>query len=180
MQENLERLRSELAAAMAGLNEAEMGWRPEKRPEAWTIAQIVQHLLLTYGATRGAMRARLEKGTPTKGSPSMAQRAGQFAVTKLGYFPQGRKAPPQVEPAAEMEPRSGEAMVEEMEGSLREMSRMLDEAEARFGSGRCVTHVVLGPMSIEQWRSFHLAHGLHHVKQIRSIREQHGGGVAKA
>jgi hypothetical protein len=33
---------------------------------------------------------------------------------------------------------------------------------------------VLGPLSMQQWRKFHLIHGRHHLKQIARIRaEQH-------
>ena len=37
----------------------------------------------------------------------------------------------------------------------------------------------LGPLSIDQWRKFHLVHGLHHVKQIRRLRSEFGNGSAK-
>ncbi|MGZ7099671.1 MAG: DUF1569 domain-containing protein [Candidatus Angelobacter sp.] len=33
-------------------------------------------------------------------------------------------------------------------------------------------HPVLGPLTAAEWRKFHLVHGLHHVKQIRSLRER--------
>jgi hypothetical protein len=32
-------------------------------------------------------------------------------------------------------------------------------------------HPILGPLTGGQWRKFHLVHGLHHVKQIRRLRE---------
>jgi hypothetical protein len=34
-------------------------------------------------------------------------------------------------------------------------------------------HVILGPLTVKQWKKFHLAHGLHHLKQIRRRKEMH-------
>jgi hypothetical protein len=33
--------------------------------------------------------------------------------------------------------------------------------------------MILGPLTIRQWRKFHLIHGRHHIKQIRAIRAAH-------
>jgi hypothetical protein len=45
--------------------------------------------------------------------------------------------------------------------------------EAKFGSRiKVLDHPILGPLSIDQWRRFHLVHGLHHVKQIRRLRRE--------
>jgi hypothetical protein len=54
------------------------------------------------------------------------------------------------------------------------MDKTLDEAESLFGKRRATTHPILGPLSIAEWRRFHLSHGHHHVKQIWAIRREHG------
>jgi hypothetical protein len=47
-------------------------------------------------------------------------------------------------------------------------------AEQLFGTHRrSVRHMLLGPMSLAQWRRFHLVHGRHHIRQIAAIRTEH-------
>jgi hypothetical protein len=56
---------------------------------------------------------------------------------------------------------------------ISEMDNNLAHFEEKFGSRRkLLDHPILGPLTAAQWRKFHLVHGLHHVKQIRSLREQ--------
>jgi hypothetical protein len=47
------------------------------------------------------------------------------------------------------------------------MDVALDEAELRFGpSVPLMDHPVLGPLTIDQWRTFHWVHTRHHARQI--------------
>jgi hypothetical protein len=51
------------------------------------------------------------------------------------------------------------------------MDQGLAECEQRFGSEvKMADHVVLGPLTIPQWRRFHLIHTRHHMKQIERLR----------
>lgn len=170
----LDRLQKEMAEALRGLDEEQTQWRPRMRPAAWTIQQIVEHLMLTYSATNGVMETRMAKGTPTKARPSVAQRVRQFAVARLGYFPGGRLAPAAVMPVATVSALSGETLRGAFIEQVERMDGALDEAERALGRRRSVSHIVLGPMSVWQWRRFHLVHGRHHVKQIVRIRAERG------
>ena len=52
------------------------------------------------------------------------------------------------------------------------MDEAIAQCEQRYGSRAMVLdHPVLGPLTARQWRKFHLAHGRHHVKQIRERRQ---------
>ena len=52
--------------------------------------------------------------------------------------------------------------------ALAAMDVALDEAELRFGPRvRLMDHPVLGPLTIDQWRTFHWVHTRHHARQIR-------------
>jgi hypothetical protein len=168
----LSRLRDEFAAGLAGLDAAQTQLRPAGRPAAWSIQQITEHLMLTYAMTRLAMDARLEKGTPTRARATLANRVGQCAVTMLGVFPNGRIAPERVQPPLDSDALSGAELSSAVTAALDEMDARLEKAQRTFGPGRSVSHMVLGPMNMTQWRRFHLAHARHHLKQIAQIRRQ--------
>jgi hypothetical protein len=171
---DLHQLYRELAHSLRGLDATQTQLHPPSRPNNWSIKQIVEHLLLSYSATETAINARLAKRTPTRAKPSLLQHFGQYTLIHLGYFPTGRKAPPLVTPPPTAPPLSGEALTQAVAEHLARLDLLFTEAEKIFGAtDRCATHMVLGPLSIHQWRRFQLIHGEHHVKQILAIRHAH-------
>jgi hypothetical protein len=172
MDRTLTQLNDELGAELATLDLAQTQRRPVGRPDAWTVQQIAEHLMLTYASTAVAMDARLEKGSPTKAKPTLVNRAAQCAVCSLGYFPSGRLAPEPVQPGSTVVPLDGPRLYDALTTALSDMDARLSATEQVLGTGRAVSHFVMGPMSIAQWRRFHLAHGRHHLKQIAGIRRQ--------
>ncbi len=173
MHELVERLGREVTEAVSGLTADETQVRPAVGK--WSVQQIVEHLVLSYGTTCAVFETRLAKGTPTKGSPTLGQRVGQVAITRLGLFPKGRAAPAAVMPRDEPVRRlSGEELGGEVGKALGRMDGLLSRAEQMFGARRGVSHLILGPMSVQQWRRFHLVHGEHHIKQIAAARGLRG------
>lgn len=83
-------------------------------------------------------------------------------------MPSGRKAPPVTSPRG----LPAEKVLAEIELKIAEMDTIITRCERELGS-RCslLDHPVLGPLTAAQWRKFHLVHGLHHVKQIKRLRE---------
>jgi hypothetical protein len=170
MHDVLRKLQRELADGLSGLTAEQTQLRLAL--EHWSIQQILEHLLLTYESTSSTFEARIKKGAPTKADPSLQQRAAQFLVTTVGIFPKGRLAPEKVMPpeptlralsAAELNARVAEV--------LFPMDAQLNEAERMFGAKRrAVTHAILGPLSVTQWRWFHFVHGEHHLRQILATR----------
>jgi hypothetical protein len=174
MNSDLQRLQRELAHSLRGLDATQTQLRPPSRPHKWSIQQIVEHLLLTYSGTATAINARLAKRTPTRAKPTLLQHCGQYTLIRLGYFPTGRKAPPLVTPASTTVPVSGETLTQAVAERLAHLNLLLTEAESLFGvTDRCASHMVLGPLSVNQWSRFQLIHGEHHIKQILSIRHAH-------
>ena len=169
MDKDLGRLEAELTAALADLDARQTQATPNEHPEKWSIQEIVEHLLLTYRGSVPAIQARIEKRRPTQSQPTMRQRLSQFIVIKLGSFPAGRPAPAAVSPSLPASLRSGEQLSAQVHAALEEFDRVTTEAEQMFGGRRAATHILLGPLSMRQWRRFHLVHGLHHVKQIKAI-----------
>src|SRR5579864_9163309 len=94
----LEQLERHLSPALAGLDAAQTQLRPAAHPEKWSIQQIVDHLILTYGLTQHALATRIAKGRPTEARATITQRARQLVLVTAGFFPKGRPAPPAVLP----------------------------------------------------------------------------------
>ena len=171
MDSSLEKLQRELSNGLAGLRDQDTQAR--RTPGKWTIQQIVEHLTLSYATTYDVVAARIAKGTPTKGSPSLPQRIGQFAIATCGIFPKGHNAPASVTPQeTPLQRLTGAELTAEIGDALFRMDGALTAAEGLFGTKcRCISHIRLGPMSVRQWRRFHLAHGEHHLKQILATRK---------
>jgi DinB superfamily len=175
MNPTLQRLQLEIAFSLNGLDATQTQLQPRSSPNKWNIQQIMEHLLLTYSGTEMALNARLTKGTPTRAKPSIPQHLGQYTLIHLGYFPRGRKAPPLVTPAAPTaHPLCGEDLTQAAADHLAQLDLLCAEAEQLFGTTcRCASHMVLGPLRVDQWRKFQLIHGEHHLKQILAIRKAH-------
>lgn len=172
---DLGELQHAIAYSLRGLDSSQTQLRPIKRKDKWSIQQIVEHLLLTYSSTEATIAAHLEKHRPTNSRPNLMQWFSQYTVIRLGYFPHGRKAPATVTPSAEtIAPLSGDALTHTVRAQLLRLHELCNEAEKEFGSQQCASHHVLGPLSITQWRRFHLIHGEHHARQILAIRKSHG------
>jgi len=169
----LQQLQNEIADSLDGLDSFHTQLTPSASREKWSIQQIVQHLCLTYAFTEPAFDARLAKGTPTRARPTLQQRIGQYFLTTLGILPGGRKAPNQVTPPMVTSPVDGSDLTRQSAEHLARIDKLFNQAEALFGPGRCISHMILGPLSIHQWRRFHLIHGRHHIKRIRAIRAAH-------
>jgi hypothetical protein len=173
MHPTFDQLEHVLSTPLQGLSVRQTQLRPTTHPEKWTIQQIVEHLLLTYTSTQHVMETRIAKGNPTKSKPSVPQRLIQLGVIRLGYFPKGRIAPSIVDPPSSTQALSGEQLIQTIHQQLSTTDQLFQQAEAAFGHQRAVTHHVLGPLNIHQWRGFHLIHGRHHARQIAAIRRQH-------
>lgn len=169
----LKQLETSLVASLDDLDPQQTQLRRLHKPESWSIQQISEHLALTYLLTAQSFRSRIVKGTPTQATPTLKQLLAQLAVTTFGYFPTGRESPEMVAPPFLATPRSGAEIGVKLHQDLAALNDVLDEAESVFGNRRIVTHHVLGPINMTQWRKFHLIHGEHHAKQILAIRRAH-------
>jgi hypothetical protein len=174
MSSDLELLQRAIAYSLRGLDDSQTQLRPRSRRVRWSIQQTIEHLLLSYRATAGVVTERIEKQRATLARPSPLQHMAQYTVVRLGYFPRGRKAPAPVMPPETVNAQSGDALTEAARGDLLALETLFDEAEEVFGAKRCASHLVLGPMSIAQWRRFHWIHGEHHLKQILAVRKAYG------
>jgi hypothetical protein len=173
MHPTLARLEQELTSALDGLDAAQTQLHPTSNPDKWSIQRIVDHLLLTYALTRRSLEERIAKGRPTQAPVLFKHRARQLVVVNLRIFPGGRTAPAPVDPSP-TEPLDGHALIQAVHQELASLDQRADQAANLFKNLPTVNHHILGPLSIPQWRTFHLVHGRHHIKQILTIRRDHG------
>jgi len=173
MHEDLLRLDTEVTKALHGLDVRTTQATPSVHPDKWSIQQIVEHLLNTYRGSIPAIYARVDKRSATRSKPTFRQRVGQFFIITLGRFPNGRVAPAAVSPSLPTTVQSGDELAARVSAELRKLDEVTARGDHLFGDRRAVSHIILGPLSMQQWRRFHLIHGLHHIKQIRAIRRDH-------
>jgi hypothetical protein len=166
-------LEQTLSPALQSLDAQQTQLRPIAHPEKWTIQQITEHLLLTFSSTCNAVESRLAKGRPTAAHSNFKQRLAQVTLITCGFFPEGRPSPAMVSPPPTIETLSGPQLLQQLHQSLLAMDTVFDQARAAFGNRPAICHQILGPLTVQQWRRFHLVHARHHAKQIRAIRRAH-------
>jgi hypothetical protein len=162
----LRRLQKEIESAVAGLTPEQS---TSHSPGKWCVAEILEHLYLTYTGTVKGFQRVAEAGKPLATTQSWAQRGRAFIVVGFGYLPSGREAPPVARPRG-MPPEKVRA---EIGLKIVEMDDIMVRCEESLGAHRkLLDHPILGPLTTSQWRKFHLVHGLHHLKQIRQLSKK--------
>ena len=168
-------LREEMDRVLGGLDVRQTQLRAGGDRARWSIQQTVEHLLMTFAATINVVDARVAKGTRTRTRPTVTQRIGQVVVIRVGLFPPGRTAPEMVTPSADEPSVPSGVLIERVEMALRSLDATMIGAEKVFGADkRSIGHMILGPLSVKQWRRFHLVHARHHAKFIRQVRQEFG------
>jgi Protein of unknown function (DUF1569) len=168
----LEQIRREAERLTNEMSQADWHQAP---PGRWSCAQIFEHLILSYAATtKGTLKA-MGMGKPLGGKPTLRDRVTAFYVVGLGILPSGRTAPEQTIP------RNGAGIksLGPFNDALVAMDATLTDAEKRFGSRvKLLDHVVLGPLTANEWRLFHRIHAKHHLKQVAERIRQNGSTIA--
>jgi len=160
----LDKLERALSESLAGMLSEEMSWHP---PGKWCAAEVLEHLYLTYTGTVKGFERVAKAGKPLGTTTTWRQRSRVLVVVGLGYMPRGRQAPGPTQPRG-LPPEKVRA---EIMTALRQMNEIIARCETSLGGkNKLLDHPILGPLTAEQWRKFHLVHGLHHVKQIRRLR----------
>ena len=161
----LQTLQRELASAVAGLSPEQLAWHP---PQKWCVAEVLEHLYLTYTGTIKGFERFLAAGKPAHSISTWLNRGRALVVLGFGYLPSGREAPQFARPRG-LPP---EKVLAEISPKIAEMDAMIGRCQQQFGKNeKLLDHVFLGPLTAAQWRKFHLVHGRHHLKEIRRLRD---------
>lgn len=164
MNQYLELCRDGLRHGLSGVSPSEAD---AAHGSSWSIANIVEHLDLTYTRNAAGLERRLRKGDSPERKRTLRQAAIRTLIITIGYFPPGRSAPEMVVPQG----RPFIEVVAALDGHLDELDRRLAEGERVFGATRAVLdHPIIGPFSVDDWRRFHWVHTRHHLKQIEARR----------
>ncbi len=168
MDPHLQRALDAIDAATRGMSGEQLAAHPEGK---WSAAGILEHLAITFGSTARGLEKALASGQPKITPPTLYQRGAALLVANIGYFPPGRQAPEFTTPKG----LDGETALKTIRENLVAMDGAITRCEECFGRGRKIAnHPVLGPLSVPQWRKFHLVHTRHHMKQIDRLRVQSG------
>ncbi len=166
MDSRLQQALDAIDAATRGMSGEQLAVHPEGK---WSAAGILEHLAIAFGSTARGLEKALASGEPKISPPTLYQRGAALLVAGIGYFPAGRKAPEFTTPKG----MDGDTALKTIRENLVAMDAAITRCEERFGRSRKIAnHPVLGPLSVPQWRKFHLVHTRHHMKQIDRLRSQ--------
>jgi hypothetical protein len=165
---SLRSVQEAIDSATAGMTEEQWSWHPAGK---WCSAQILEHLSLTFVNSIKGMNRLLAEGKPPIRKSTMKERMAVLVTVKIGHIPGGRKAPESVVPRG-MDSRDAQAAIRESVVKMDELGRQCEE---RFGGKEKVfVHPILGLISVPQLFKFHRTHTLHHMRQIRALRQMQG------
>jgi Protein of unknown function (DUF1569) len=166
----LQRLQNAISSATGSMDPEQLAVRPAEGK--WSIAEILEHLYLTYTGTIKGFEKCLAAGKPLARVPTLQDRVRTTLVVKCGYMPEGRKAPQNSVPRG----LAPERVLAEVSEKIAAMDAIITEAESKFGCRcRLLDHPILGPLQAREWRKFHWIHGRHHLKQMQRLRNELGG-----
>lgn len=162
--------RRALLDAWASIPPADRTRRPA--PDAWSPAEVMEHLRLVEGGSARLLARRLARAREAGlgAESSDASRLGGFARLALPDDTARLQAPEAVAPAGP---------AEDAEAALAETRRALD-AVLRDGDGLALgevraTHLRFGELDLYQWLEFIALHERRHARQLERLREALAG-----
>lgn len=161
----LQRAQEAIDSATRGMTDEQMRWHPEGK---WSAVELVEHLALSYSRSAIGMKKAMSEDPEKLGKATVRQRVGKLLLFGFSYIPPGRKSPEAIHPKGLS---VGDALATARSG-LSLVDHTISECESRLGSAvPLYLHPVLGPLTAEQWRRFHLVHTLHHMRQVSRWRK---------
>jgi hypothetical protein len=157
-----------------GMTAEQLAWHPEAK---WSSAEILEHLSLAYSRTVERMAALLEQGAPEVRRRTFREWIGGLIVLKLERIPPGRKAPEAISPRG----IAADQALTSAQSNLAELDRMIDRCQQRFGTQQNImAHAILGPLTTSEWRKFHYVHTIHHMRQVKALRQRMAASASAA
>jgi hypothetical protein len=170
----LERVVSQISSEVLSLDAETTQLHPNGLAYKWSAQQVVEHLVLGYRLTSSALETRLNKGRLSrKRKRTYLQWSLQLMILSFGKLPQGVPALDETMPVAgRFAAMDGQQLGNLIRQEMDAMDKLFDACRRKFGMERVAVHPFLGPLRVDQWRRFHVVHGLHHLTQLRSVIEQ--------
>jgi hypothetical protein len=170
----LEQVASQFASEVLSLDAETTQLHPKGLEHKWSAQQVVEHLVLGYRLTSKALEIRLNKGRLSRNQQrTYLQWSLQLMILTFGRLPQGVPALDETVPVAGRFPAmGGQQLGDLLRREIDAMDKLFDACRRKFGMERVAVHPFLGPLRVDQWRRFHVVHGLHHLTQLRSVIAQ--------
>ena len=170
----LERVVSQIASELLSLDAETTQLHPNGLAYKWSAQQVVEHLVLGYRLTSSALDTRLNKGRLSRNHKrTYLQWSLQLMILTFGRLPQGVPALDETVPVAgRFAAMDGQQLGDLLRQEIEAMDKLFDACRRKFGMERVAVHPFLGPLRVDQWRRFHVVHGLHHLTQLRSVIAQ--------
>ena len=170
----LEQVASQFASEVLSLDAETTQLHPNGLDYKWSAQQVVEHLVLGYRLTSSALETRLNKGRLSrKRKRTYLQWSLQLMILSFGKLPQGVPALDELMPVkGSFAAMDGQQLGNLIRQEMDAMDKLFDACRRKFGMERVAVHPFLGPLRVDQWRRFHVVHGLHHLTQLRSVIEQ--------
>jgi DinB superfamily len=169
----LERAVHQISSEIRDLDAETTQLHPKGLAYKWSAQEVVEHLVLSYRFTTEGLEARLNKGQPLRNrTRTRLQWSLQLMILSFGALPRGVPALDETMPTpGSFAAMNGRQLEDLLRQEIGAMDAVLDRCRRKFGMDRVSTHPWLGPLRVDQWRRFHVVHGLHHVAQLRSVIE---------
>jgi len=162
--------REALLKEVGALPEAQLTFRP--MPEAWSIAQVIEHLLLVEGGIVERVTTRPPRAVRIR----MRDRLGYAAVWVALSYGLRIKAPVQ-----SVMPHKGITLSdasEQWRSILRSLSTHLEVMRDQDLRLTVFKHPIGGPMTLAEALLFITRHFDHHLRQIARVRNTPGFATA--
>ena len=147
---------------------ADTQWRFREAPERWSIAEIVEHLILQEQFIRGAVQ-RLLEGEAASEELRVEVRAKESLVVELAQ----RRAEQRLTARAANTPTGQRTDYDAMLAELgRERAQTIAFAEETIADlrGHLFAHVAFGDLDGYQWLMLLATHMARHVLQIEQVK----------
>jgi Protein of unknown function (DUF1569) len=170
----LERVVSQISSEVLALDAETAQLHPNEMTYKWSAQQVVEHLVLGYRLTSGALETRLNKGRLSRNQKrTYLQWTLQLMVLSFGRLPRGVPALEETMPVAgRFAAMDGQQLGDLVRREISTMDSVFDACRRKFGMERVAVHPFLGPLRVDQWRRFHVVHGMHHLTQLRAVVAQ--------
>lgn len=165
----LKKMNEELEALLQRIenfNEQEVHFKPSA--DTWSIAQVVNHLVLGEAGTMSYIHKKLSYGPPP-GLTWMHRLRGRLLKLILS-LPLKFKAPAVVSQLPERPDVS--SLIEQWRSARQQMEDFIRNMPAEYEQKALFKHPVAGRMGIEEILDFWEEHLRHHVRQINRIEKQ--------
>ena len=153
--------RDRLLLAVSGLSPAQWHFKPA--PEQWSVAEILEHMLLVEQAVHGIV-AGIADAAPAEPDRIDAQ-VDQYILEHVPLRANKFQAPPFLLPNGRWQPPD---IVDRFHETRSTTLHLLDSASCL--RGRVVPHPALGPWDGYQWILGGAAHGARHTAQIEEVK----------